>query len=367
MRGIALPLWIAAAILWSACGSSADEPAVAGDPCSQHLAPGSNDQLDVQSALLGAAPGSVLCFAEGVYELSDGLSLSTPGVALRAEEGPVVFDFSGQNARAPGLDVSGDDVIVEGISFRHAKGPGLRVVGADNVRLRGIEAIGAGRRIPEGGGLALQGVSNVLVDSCEIRGVNEGISLADALQVVVSNCTVRGNQVGLVARGASGLEIVGNTFRSNDDGIHLLAAGEIPSERVKVHDNLIEHSRTRRGAGKLGAGLVIAGASQVEVHNNLLRRNDGAGVVLGSERVLAFLGLEDAPESAEIFVHDNHLERNGRRPIVLEEAGADLLVEGDWDASACLLNNPGSFLSLDGQPFTPAESCSEATVPSISL
>ena len=135
---------LASVALFAACGlQGADAPA-AQDPCHVHLAPSEDDHLSIQSALLGSAPGSVVCLESGTYELADGLSLGVPGLTLRALDEGAVLDFYRQRAPAPGIAIQGDDVTVEGLEFRDARGPAVRVEGSDNVRLASlrIKAVG---------------------------------------------------------------------------------------------------------------------------------------------------------------------------------------------------------------------------------
>src|SRR5690554_6122991 len=103
----------------AACGMAGPGDESLDDACTVHLSPGPDDQGAIQSALIGASAGSVICFDEGTYHLNDGLFLSVPAISLRPTDGPVVLDFSGQAVDAPGIDVTGDDVNIDGLEVRN--------------------------------------------------------------------------------------------------------------------------------------------------------------------------------------------------------------------------------------------------------
>lgn len=193
-------LSLLAALVLASCdgGSAAPTP---DDPCTTHLQPGSDDQVAIQTALLEAAAGSVICLDEGTYRLSDGLSLGVPGVALRAPSGRAILDFSAQALDAPGLQLLGDDLDVVGIEIRNTAGDGIRVVGADNVRLRRVR-IGWGEvpPVPGARGVAVLQSSNVAVRSARIVGAaGAGIAVDASAGVTIDRSIIAGGPEGIVS------------------------------------------------------------------------------------------------------------------------------------------------------------------------
>ncbi|HEY0838870.1 MAG TPA: right-handed parallel beta-helix repeat-containing protein [Vulgatibacter sp.] len=194
-----LPLLALLALASCDGGAAAPTP---DDPCATHLAPGPDDQVAIQSALLEAAVGSVVCLEPGVYRLSDGLSLGVPGVALRAPAGRAVLDFSAQAQGAPGLQLLGDDLDVQGIEIRNTAGDGVRIVGADNVRLRRVRVTwGEVPPIPGARGVAVIQASNVAVESARIRGAaGPGIYVESSAGVAIDRTRIEGGPEGIVAQ-----------------------------------------------------------------------------------------------------------------------------------------------------------------------
>lgn len=314
--------------LFAACGVQGTDAPVTQDPCHIHLAPGEDDQLAIQSALLGAAPGSVICFEAGVYELSDGLSLGVPGLTLRAEEG-VVLDFSRQRTPAPGLAIQGDDVAVEGLEFRDPRGTGIRVDGSDNVRLSSIR-VHWSRPSPDAVGIDLRSTSNTQVSGVEVSGAGRGIRAEASARLLVTGASLSHNEVGVWIEGGHDVELGETELRSNGVGIALFADGVAGGERARIRGNLVEGSRARGGDPVAGTGIVVAGPFSAEIFENLVRSNDAAGLLV--------LGPEEAASAFYLSVHDNRFVGNGGGP----EPDRDVVVAGE-SSGFCFERNEGSI------------------------
>jgi nitrous oxidase accessory protein NosD len=334
--------------LFAACGQQGADAPTAQDPCHVHLAPSEDDHLSIQSALLGSAPGSVVCFESGVYELVDGLSLGVPGLTLRALDEGAVLDFSLQRAFAPGLTVQGDDVTVEGLEFRNARGPAIRVEGSDNVRLNSLRILWT-RSTQEGtAGIDLREASNTKVTGVEVVGAGRGIHSTGSVRLVVEGCSLHHNEVGAWFEGGYDLELTGTELRSNRAGLVLATDPAGGGERAKIHGNLVEGSRADERDPLAGLGIAVVGPFSAEIHDNVVRSNDAAGLlVLGTER-----GAEPMPFF--LSVHDNRFVGNGEGP----SPERDLVVMEGETSSWCFERNEGTVqaggMDLDtGCPLAP--------------
>lgn len=217
MKRLSLVISISAALL-AACGNEPTEDGAVEDRCSVHLRPSGDDQLMIQSALIEASAGSVLCFDAGLYHLTDGLSLSVPGIGLRAEGGPAVLDFSGQVADAPGIDVTGDDVSIDGLDLRNTAGDALRLVQVDNVRLRRLRISWSADAPPvaDAHGISILGGSNVMVSDVRVRSAAaEGISIIASSGVSIRRSSIQESGGGIGVEGSLDVELVGNRLRNN--------------------------------------------------------------------------------------------------------------------------------------------------------
>ncbi len=216
MSRTTLPALAASLLLAVACGSGELEEASPADPCRVHLHPGDDDQLMVQSALVTASAGSMICFDEGVYHLTDGLSLSVPGITLRATEGLAILDFSAQVADAPGLDLKGDDLTVEGLEIRNSAGDAIRLQQVDSAHLQGIR-IGWGDDAPPvagARGVAILESSNVLVEEVRIHGAEDaGLAVIDSMGVVIRRSSVARCGDGIVEERSADVDLQLNRIR----------------------------------------------------------------------------------------------------------------------------------------------------------
>ena len=321
------PVLLATGFL-AACGMQGADAPVTQDPCHVHLAPGEDDQVAIQSALLGAAPGSVICFEAGVYELTDGLSLGVPGLTLRAAEEGAILDFSRQRTPAPGLAIRGDDVAVEGLEFRDPRGAGIRVDGSDNVRLSSVR-VHWRRPASEAIGIDLRATSNTRVAGAEVSGAGRGIRSEGSVRLVVEGSSLRHSDVGVWIEGGHDVEVAETELRSNRVGVALLADGASGNERARIHGNLVEGSRARADDPLAGAGIAVVGPFAAEIFDNVVRSNDAAGLlVLGPEGAAAFY----------LSVHDNRFVGNGGGP----NPDRDLVVVGGEASGFCFERNEGA-------------------------
>ena len=212
-----LPLLLLCAFL-AACGVGGAEDESPGDACTVHLSPGPDDQGTIQSALIGASAGSVICFDEGTYHLTDGLFLSVPAISLRPTDGPVTLDFSGQAVDAPGLDVTGDDVTIDGLAFRNTTGDAIRLIQVDNVKVRRlrIEWNSDAPPVAEAHGISVLGASNVIVEACKVWGAaGNGVLVASSAGVTIRSSSVQESGGGIAVEGSSDVEQVNNRLRNN--------------------------------------------------------------------------------------------------------------------------------------------------------
>lgn len=338
----------------AACGTTERAPS-ASDPCHVHLEPGEDDALALQSALLGAAPGSVICLESGTYRMADGLSLGVPGLTLRASGDGAVLDFSLQRGRAPGLEITGDDVTVEGLELRDARGAAVRVMGTDNVRIASLRLLWPTRDEAKVDGIALYGASNTRVREVEALGASGfGIRVVDSVRTVIEGSSLHRNAVGVWVEGGSDIEVTATEMRANRAGMVLAtdAAGE--GERAKIHGNLIEGSQGELAEQEsfTGLGLAVIGPYSAEIHENLVRANDAAGLFV----------LRGDGEEARFFlsVHDNRFLGNG--------GGAaperDVVVGVEVGGSLCFQGNEGA-VEATGASLEAA--CPGPTLPSLSL
>lgn len=323
--------WLLGALV--ACGPTERAPS-ASSPCHLRVEPGENDALALQSALLGAAPGSVICLEAGTYQMVDGLSIGVPGLTLRAADEPVILDFSAQPGRAPGLEITGDDVAIEGIELWDARSAAVRVMGADNVRLHSLRILWVHPSEEEADGIALFGASNTRIREVEALAASGfGIRVVGSPRTTIEGSSLHHNAVGIWVEGGADFELTGTELRTNRAGLVLATDAQGRGERARVHGNLIEGSRGDELAseGFAGLGVAVVGPYGAELRENFVRANDVAGL---------FVVSGDGKAAAKpLSVHENRFVGNGGGPT----PERDIVLEVDEAASLCIRENEGSL------------------------
>jgi len=210
-------------------------------------------------------------------------------------------------------------------------------------------------------GVAVLGVSNVLVSNVAVETPSNGLLVRDADRTVVANATVRGNPVqregymgvmamrssvvvqdstfvdgrdGVYAHRADGLVVRDSTMRGLRFGVHLMYTSEtlLADNRVRdaatgivimtrPTDNAVVGNDVRRS----NHGVVTAGANSY-VARNLLADN-GVGLKVGSRTSLYeenVLAANEVGAEASSFVASNRVVRNdfaGNDRAVRDTAG----------------------------------------------
>ncbi len=315
---------IAAAAVSAGCSS---EPELEG--CTISVSPGADDQTTVQTALIEAQPGDVVCFERGRYSFTDEVSLAVDGVTLKGTRG-AIWDFSGQLRGANGLHILADDVTVEGFTVLDTEGDGIRATNVRNLVLRGLEVGWTTPQSNENGGYALYPVEseNVLIEDNVTYGASDlGIYLGQTNRGVIRNNEAYDNVAGIEAENSFDVDIYGNYVHDNASGIQAFTLPELPMKqaaRIRIFDNVIDDNNGVNFApsGSIafllpeGTGVLIMAADRVEVFDNVVTGNKSIGIGVVSYEVAD--RTYDDPEfdthAEGNFVHDNDVSGNGLMP-----------------------------------------------------
>ena len=409
-----LPLLLTAAL--AACGEDEAPPEEGPgqtDPCTVHLAPSADDQTAVQTALIEASPGSVLCFDDGVYRFTDELSLTVPGVTLRGTGDRAVWDFSGQSVGGSGgngLSVTADDFVIERLTVINTPGDSIRVDAADNVTFRAVTVRWDGPASDENGAYALYPVrcTNVLIEDCDISGASDaGIYVGQSSNIVVRRNKAHQNVAGIEIENSFDAEVYENEATNNTGGILVF---NLPGEQITqkdgkrtlVRDNVVDGNNHPNfatpgnivAAVPVGTGILVMAVDEVEIRDNVIRNNQAYGVGVVSFVTVDILRggsgtLDDEaydPYPETVYVHGNEFADNATRAegqIAAVAPLADIIWDGYVDAAKpdpdamklCLGDNGGAtFKNFDSpggfaQPSTdPApHDCSHDPVPPVTL
>ncbi|HWM85333.1 MAG TPA: parallel beta-helix domain-containing protein [Kofleriaceae bacterium] len=348
----------------------------------------------VQTALIEAAPGDVILFHAGVYELDTGLSLDVSGVTLRGEgEAETVLSFAGQTNGAEGLLVTADDFTAEDLAVEDTIGDGIKVNGGARIVFRGVRVEWTGEPVEEHGAYGIYPVqcSDVLIEDSIVRGASDaGIYVGQSERAVVRGNTVELNVAGIEIENTFDADVYENIATGNTGGILVF---NLPGLQVqngagtRVYDNDIfeNNGPNFAPAGNTvaqvppGTGFVALAAHEVEVFDN--RFADNQTVQLGVISYHITLTKWDDPDydpySDSLYFHDNVFEGGGDLPsgllgpVIRAELDAlpeppavlpDIVIDGNFDPekvdaktgelleefSICIVDNDGAdFFTLD--------------------
>jgi len=388
------------------------------------VAPSDDDHATVQTLLIDAVAGDTIFFEKGEYHFSNQLSLAASGVTLKGTK-DTVFDFSDQEAGANGLEITGNDDVIDTPWIQNTKGDGIRATQVDGVTFRNVHVEWTGGPATSNGGYGIYPVTSnrILIEKCFASGASDtGLYVGQSTNIVIRNNEVTGNVAGIEVENSTDAEVYGNHAHDNSGGILIFNLPGLMAKdgkRANVHDNVIENNNAPNFAatGNIvhdvppGTGMFILAADRNEVHDNKVMGNQSVGVAVLSW----YVTLRDPEGHADPdfdwfpegnFVHDNEMKDNGKDPVeraklIAGIVGISALSDVTWDGIIdgskiygdagtpdagvpgdavpsgmrnCFLDDGSSFLNLDlehdGRAKTQDRSvfdCEQPSLPAIEL
>lgn len=386
--------------LWLLAGCTVPDTTQATDPyqgCNKIVEPGGNDQEALQTALIEAAEGDVVCLGAGTFKLDKELSIGESGVTLRGRgQEETILDFAGQSVGANGIAITGDGVTVESFAVKNTPGDGVRATSVKDITFRKISVIWDKPASLDNGayGLYPVGSEGVRIEGCVVSGARDaGIYVGQSRRVLVTDSEAFGNVAGIELENTSEAEVVKCRAHDNTGGLLIFNLPNLPvqdGKRSLVHDCVFENNNgdnfaepgTTVATVPRGTGLLVLAADENEIRDNEIRGNDSAGVLILSYNPPVFMqdpmdpAFDRYPEGN--FIHGNTFADNGGAPhpafgvLVLARPVPDVVVDGCVDAAKdntsgaltnCLMSNgEATFVtmnlctmtgeSLDPAPFT---------------
>ncbi len=287
----------------------------------------------IQSAVDAADPGDLVLVEPGVYR--EAVSVTTPGLTIRGtDRNEVILD--GEFTRENGIVATADGVAVENMTARNYTVNGFFWNGVTGYRGSYLTAIDDWVY----GIYAFDAVDGLLEHSYASGSWDAGfyIGQCDPCNAVLTDSLAEFNGLGYSGTNSSGnIWIVNSEWRYNVAGI---APNTLDSEllppvnNVVVAGNYIHHngevgrapSRTAEWSG-YGNGVVLAGARDSVVRNNLLVNNKTSGV-----QIVSMIDANLWPSGGN-EVRDNVIMGSGR---------ADLALGGPLEDGSCFAGNEAS-------------------------
>jgi len=284
----------------------------------------------IQSAVDAAAPGDLVLIDPGVYKES--VSVTTPGLVIRGtDRNGVILD--GELTRENGIAVTADGVAIENMTARNYTVNGFFWNGVTGYRGSYLTAIDDWVY----GIYAFDSVDGVFDHSYASGSYDAGfyIGQCDPCNAVITDILAEFNGLGYSGTNSSGnIWIVNSEWRYNVAGI---VPNTLDSELLPpvnnvvvagnyVHDNG-EDERAPTGTvewAAFGNGVLLAGARDSVVRNNLMVNNKTSGV-----QVITTIDANMWPSGGN-EVRDN---------VILGSGRADLALGGPLEQGSCFSGN----------------------------
>lgn len=295
------------------------------------IAPGQNDQYEVQGRLIEAMPGDVIQLEEGTYRFNSELNVASDNITIRGR-GPdkTILSFTGQIGGSEGLTATGDAFVIEDLAVEDTAGNAIKVLGSDGVIFRRVRTEWTKGPSDENGAYGIYPVQceNVLIEDCvAIAAADAGIYVGQSKNVVVRRCRAALNVAGIEIENTLHADVYENTAENNTGGILVFDLPGLQLKNggdVRVFKNKITNNNTNNFAPKgamvgevpPGSGLMIMATDRVQVFENEIRNNNTAGLIIVSfdftMRPSNDPKYDSIPEG--ISVYDNTFENSGSKP-----------------------------------------------------
>ena len=350
-----------------------------------YIEPGEDIQERLQEAMILSKPGDTIQLKEGLYELTDGLSLAQSGVSIKgAGIDKTILDFTHQLSGAQGLLVTSDAVVLKDFSVINAKGDAIKVIGVDGIFIVNVKVEWTNGPATENGAYGLYPVQskNVYIDGCIAIGASDaGIYVGQSENIIVKNNIAEYNVAGIEIENSYYADVHENSVSKNTGGILIFDLPDLPQQdghHIRIFDNQISNNNTDNFAPlgnivasvPMGTGILVMAGSDIEIFDNTVHKNDTINLAI----VSYFQETDDEnyhPHPRSIYIHDNKFSISGSNPDsernelarILESFSGDDMPDIFWDGviplsqiifgqpeeeKIALGENPGaSFMTID--------------------
>ena len=328
-------------LLWS-CSSGSDDNQIdvtAFDPDFPNYAvillePGADLEIRTLSALITAAPKTIVQLPAGIYDFVGELSSSSDNIVLRgtgmdAETG-TVLRFGGQTTGAQSILATGNNFVVEDLAIENSPGDAIKVNGANGVTIRRVRVEWTNGPDVGNGAYGLYPVQtrNVLIEDCEVRGASDaGVYVGQSENIIVRRNYVYENVAGIEIENSKFADVYENNTTGNTAGILVF---DLPGpliqggEATRVFNNMIVDNNEPNfapagnivGTVPSGIGLMIMANDDIEAFGNTITGNQSFATLIVSyyfvDADVSKPTYDPVPE--KIYIHDNIMSNNAYAP-----------------------------------------------------
>jgi parallel beta-helix repeat protein len=198
------------------------------------VVPGADVQFELQARLIEAVPGDTIQLEAGRYELHRQLDVAADNVTIRGRGADqTVLTYKGLATSGQGLEVTGNNFVLEDLAIEDTPGNAVKVVGSRNVTFRGVRVEWTGEPTSANGAYGLYPVQcdNVLLENCTAIGASDaGIYVGQCRNVIVRSCRAERNVAGIEIENTIGADVYENVATNNAGGLLVFDMAGLPQK-----------------------------------------------------------------------------------------------------------------------------------------
>jgi parallel beta-helix repeat protein len=249
------------------------------------------DVAGLQTAANSIDANTTIVLGAGTFKMTNQLTIRTKGAHVIGQGiDMTTLDFGATTTQANGVDVMGDDFLIQDLTVLDAKKDGIRVEASNGVVYRRIRATWTTPSSPTNGAYGIYPVKsqNVLVENSRAEHASDaGLYVGQCQHVIVRNNVVTGNVAGLEIENTQYADVYGNTAEDNTGGIVVfdLPGNPIVGRDVRLRDNIIRNNNhVNFAAGgtvaniPVGTGTFAMASRRVEITGNTYEKNDSSDI-----------------------------------------------------------------------------------------
>lgn len=258
------------------------------------------DAAALQTAVNSLDPDTTIILGPGTFVFDNQVTIRAAGINLVGQGiEETTLSFTDAAAQSNGVDVVGDDFLIQDLTVLDAKKDGIRVENSAGVTFRRIRATWTNEGLSTNGAYGIYPVhsSEVLVeDSFAYNASDAGLYVGQCRNVVVRRNEVRGNVAGLEIENTQHADVYENHAEDNTGGIVVfdLPGNPIVGRDVRLRDNTIVSNNRRNFAPggtvaeiPAGTGTFVMASRRVEVVNNTYTDNKAFDIAVVSGLIIA--------------------------------------------------------------------------------
>jgi parallel beta-helix repeat protein len=297
----------------------------------------------IQAAINTADAGYVIQVEPGIYK--EAIVVDKPGIQIIGSRIGVIIQNPGDEENGITVNDNGDGFVLKNVAIQNFEENGIILIRVDNFTISHVAAVNNGEY-----GIFPVHCSHGTIEFCLVKGHSDtGLYVGQSSDVKMQFNTALENVNGLEVENSSNITVIRNQSFNNVCGIliDLLPGKDVKtSANILVRNNSVfNNNHVNFGEpGSLesvvpkGLGILVLGADNVTMENNIVTGNQFAGITVFSTVVLgslagippeAFADIDPNPDNARII--RNFVKKNGSNPptLPIPLPGVDLL----WDGS----------------------------------